>query len=367
MKVLILNLKRQYESIKEEVDAAITGVLSGQNFILGAEVSRLEEQVSSYCSTRHAIGVGSGTDALLLALKGAGIGPGDEVITTPFTFVATADTIMLAGARPVFVDIDPDTFNINVDRLRDAITDKTRAIVPVHLYGQSCEMDAITSVASSAGIKVIEDVAQAFGGNWGGRVLGAIGTAGCFSFFPSKNLGCFGDGGMVITSDDEVAETVRMLRKHGGRDKYNVEILGHNSRLDTLQAAVLLVKLKYIERWNESRRAVACAYDSELSGIDGLQLPVTIDNAYHVYHQYTIKTNRRDELQSHLKQNGIGSMVYYPVALHAQKLFKDSARISGTLECAEQAAAEVLSLPIDPLQSEEETQYVITKIKEFFA
>ena len=367
MNVSILNLKRQYESMEGEITEAMKEVLEAQNFILGAQVSELEGDIASYTGVEHAIGVGSGTDALLLAMKAAGIGPGDEVITTPFTFVATADTILLTGATPVFVDIDPATFNMDTKLVKEAITAKTRAIVPVHLYGQSVDMDAVESMAKEPKLAVIEDVAQAIGAKWNGRGLGSIGTAGCLSFFPSKNLGCFGDGGMIVTSDDKLAEVAGMLRKHGGRDKYNVDILGHNSRLDTLQAAVLIEKLKHLDRWNTNRQKLAGAYNDAFAGLEGLTTPVKDDRAEHVYHQYTIRTKKRDELQAYLKEHGVGSMVYYPVALHKQKLFNNTARIHGDLKEAERATAEVLSLPIDPLQSEDETAHVIEQVKGFFA
>ncbi|MCK4846039.1 MAG: DegT/DnrJ/EryC1/StrS family aminotransferase [Deltaproteobacteria bacterium] len=365
MNVPILNLKRQYESIKDELTEAMNSVLEAQNFILGAQVKELETDIAKYTGAKYAIGVGSGTDALLLAMKAAGIGPGDEVITTPFTFVATADTILLTGATPVFVDVDPKTFNMDARLVREAVTEKTRAIVPVHLYGQSVDMDEIMNIARENNLAVIEDVAQAIGGKWNGQGLGSIGTAGCLSFFPSKNLGCFGDGGMIVTNDDKLAEVAGMLRKHGGKDKYNVDILGHNSRLDTLQAAVLIVKLKYLDEWNRGRQQLARAYNDAFDGVEGITTPIKDGRAEHIYHQYTIRTTKRDELQAHLKAEGVGSMVYYPVALHKQKLFNDTARIHGNLTEAERATEEVLSLPIDPLQSEDETAYVIEKVKGF--
>lgn len=365
MNIPILNLKRQYLSIKEEIDTMIDNVLAEQNFILGREVKELETAIASYIRGKYAIAVASGTDALLLALKAAGVGNGDEVITTPFTFVATADTILLAGATPVFVDIDHSTFNIDPELIKKAITKKTKAIIPVHLYGLSCDMDSIMKIAREDSLIVIEDVAQAFGGRWGEKRLGSIGLAGCFSFFPSKNLGCFGDGGMVVTSDLRVAEKVEMLRKHGGRDKYNVDMLGHNSRLDTLQAAILLAKFRHIDKWNKGRRIVAELYNKELCGINGLELPAVNLQAYHVYHQYTIRTKRRDELQRHLKDKGIGSMVYYPVPLHMQKVFNGVTNIVSSLKNSENAANEVLSLPIEPLQTLDETMHVVKMIKEF--
>ncbi len=382
MKVSILNLKRLHESIKPEIDKAIADVFNMQNFILGIQVSELETKVAEYIGTKHAIGVASGTDALVIALKAAAFKmygresfkEGDEIITTPFTFVATGDSILLAGAKPVFVGIDPGTCNIDTDEIKKYISEngsRVVGILPVHIYGQSCDMHEIMEIAKEKSLCVIEDVAQAFGAEWENKKLGSIGEAGCISFFPSKNLGCFGDGGMIVTNDDGIAETTGMLRKHGGKDKYNVDLLGHNSRLDTLQASILLAKIKHIDTWNNGRRNIAAVYNRELSDIDGLVIPadglVSSHQNLHVYHQYTCRTSKRDALQAFLKESGIGSMIYYPVSLHKQKLFMDKAVIAGNLQTSEQATEQVLSLPIDPLQNEEETMYVVQKIKEFFS
>lgn len=382
MKVSILNLKRLHESIKPDIDKAIADVFNMQNFILGSQVSELETKVADYIGTKHAVGVASGTDALVIALKAAAYkmygresyNEGDEIITTPFTFVATGDSILLAGAKPVFVGIDPGTCNINTEEVKKYISEsgsRVVGILPVHIYGQSCDMHEIMEIAKENNLCVIEDVAQAFGGEWEDKKLGSIGGAGCMSFFPSKNLGCFGDGGMVVTNDDVIAGTAGMLRKHGGKDKYNVDLLGHNSRLDTLQASILLAKIKYIDLWNNGRRNVAAVYNKELSGIDGLVIPadglISTHRNLHVYHQYTCRTDRRDALQAFLKERGVVSMVYYPVSLHKQKLFMDKSVIAGDLQTSEQAVKQVLSLPIDPLQNEEETMYVVEQIKEFFA
>lgn len=376
LKVPILNLKRLHESIKSDINSAIENVFEGQNFILGKQVRELETNIARYLGTKHAIGVASGTDALLLALKALAyriygkenFNNGDEIITTPFTFVATADTILLSGAKPVFVDIDQSNYNIDSAKIRKYLftnASKVVAIMPVHLYGQACKMDEIVKIAEEYNLHIIEDVAQAFGGKWKDKKLGSIGISGCLSFFPSKNLGCFGDGGMVVTNDDDIAETVDILRKHGGKDKYNVNLLGHNSRLDTIQASILLAKLRHINRWNEGRRKVAEIYNKELSKIEGIRIPCSIQEGYHVYHQYTIMVQKRNEFQVFLKEKGIGSMVYYPVPLHEQVLFEGKAIVAGDLNNTEYVASSVLSLPIDPLQSEEETNYVVACIREY--
>ena len=375
MKVPLLSLKRLHDSIKLEINKAIENVYNDQNFIMGRQVKEFESNIAGYIGTRHAIGVASGTDALLLALKALALkiygkesfNDGDEIITTPITFVATGDTIMLSGARPVFVDIDQSSYNLDPAKIRKYLSSNASnvvAIIPVHLYGQACEMDEIMKIAKEYNLYVIEDVAQALGGKWRDEKLGKIGNAGCLSFFPSKNLGCFGDGGMVVTNDDNIAETVDILRKHGGKDKYNVKLLGHNSRLDTLQASILLAKLKHLDRWNEGRRKVAEIYDRELSGIEGIQIPSSHQECYHVYHQYTIMVKERDAFQANLKGKGVDTMVYYPFSLHKQALFKGKAIMADDLKNAEYVASNVLSLPIDPLQSEEETNFVVTCIKE---
>lgn len=375
MKVPMLNLKRLHDEIKPEINDAIESVYNEQNFILGKQVKELESNIAEYIGAGHAIGVASGTDALLVALKALAMkiygkesfNDGDEIITTPFTFVATGDTIMLSGARPVFIDIDQSSYNLDPAKIRKYLSSHTSnvvAIIPVHLYGQACDMDEIMKIAEEHDLYVIEDVAQALGGKWRDEKLGNIGIAGCLSFFPSKNLGCFGDGGMVVTNDDTIAETVDILRKHGGKDKYNVKLLGHNSRLDTLQASILLAKVKHLDRWNEGRRKVAEIYDRELAGIERLQIPSSHPDCYHVYHQYTIMVQERDGFQATLKGKGIDTMVYYPFSLHKQALFKGKAVMADDLKNAEYAASNVLSLPIDPLQSEEETKYVVKCIKE---
>ncbi|RLB78685.1 MAG: hypothetical protein DRH15_09850 [Deltaproteobacteria bacterium] len=376
-RVPMLNLRLEYEYMKKDIDAAIQRCLEHQQWILGPEVKEFEERVAEYLGVKHCIGVSSGTDALLLSLRALAIKTkgeeylerSDEIITTPFTFTATGDTILRSGATPVFVDIDPVTYNIDPAKIREYINQnpgKIVGIVPVHLYGQSCNMDEIMEIASEYNLFVVEDVAQAFGAKWKGRKLGIIGSAGAFSFFPSKNLGAFGDAGLVATNDDEIFELVRMLRVHGGKDKYNVEHIGYKARVDTIQAAILLAKLKYIDEFNERRRKIAEMYNKGLKGIEDLILPTEVQG-YHIYHQYTMRTSRRDELQSYLKERGISTMVYYPVPLHKMKVFGNGrSKVFGSLVHAEQAAMSVLSLPIEPLQSKEDTEYVIETVRSFF-
>ena len=359
----ILDLKAQYESIKDEINAAIAEVLESTQFILGPTVRDLEQRVAAYCGCRYGVGVASGTDALRLTLTALGIGPSrfdpstssgrrrlstrDEVITTPFTFIATANTISHCGARPVFVDIDPITYNIDPAAIEAAITEHTKAIVPVHLYGQPADMDPIMELAETHGLHVIEDAAQAIGARYKGQRVGSIGHAGCLSFYPTKNLGAYGDGGMVVTNDPQIAERVDILRRQGSKRKYHAEVLGFNSRLDALQAAILRVKLDHLDDWNAARREVAHRYNELLA-----DLPVTtlgeIPDVYHVYHQYTIRAPQRDALRAFLKQQGIGSMIYYPLPLHRQELYAGLGYAEGSLPCAEQAARNVLSLPMYP-------------------
>jgi dTDP-4-amino-4,6-dideoxygalactose transaminase len=374
----MLDLRREYEYLKQEIDRRIHRCLEHQQWILGSEVKELEVTIAGYLGVRYCIGVASGTDALVLSLRALAIklkgqeyfDRSDEIITTPFTFTATGDAILRAGATPVFVDIDPETYNIDTNTIKAYLNSFGRGrvvgIIPVHLYGQSCEMDGVMKIADEYRLFVLEDVAQAFGGSWEDKKLGSIGIAGAFSFFPSKNLGGFGDGGMVATNDQQVAEIVRMLLKHGGRDKYNVDYIGYNSRLDTLQAAVLLAKMKYLGEFNDRRKKIAAAYDKGLTGLKGLTIP---HKAYsdHVYHQYTIRVARRDQLQSYLKEKGITSMVYYPFSLHKMNVFENGrSKVVDSLKHAEEACHSVLSLPIEPLQTEEETTYVIDSIKDYF-
>ncbi len=347
IEIPIYDPRPEIAALQGEIDAAIRRVLDSGRFILGPEVEAFEEEVADYLGVRHAVGLNSGTDALVIGLRALGVGPGDEVITTPFTFFATAEAISLVGAKPVFVDIDPRTFNIDPTLIPAAITERTRVIVPVHLYGQAADTDPILTIAKEHGLKVLEDTAQAFGGEYKGKKLGTLGDAGAFSFFPTKNLGGFGDGGLLATNDDEVAEMARMLRTHGAKKKYQNEVLGYNSRLDALQAAVLRVKLRHIDTFNEARRARARAYTSRLAELEGVTPPHEVPYGMHVYHQYTVRIagGRRDAVAAGLAERGVGTMVYYPTPVHRLPVYDQPA---GCCPMAEAAAAEVLSLPMGP-------------------
>lgn len=370
--VPMLDLRRQYEYLKPAIDLRLRRALEHQHWILGPEVKELEQRVCRYIGTRQAVGCASGTDALVLALRALALKlrgeeylrREDEVITSTFTFTATGDAIIRAGATPVFCDIDPATFNISGRTIEPAITKNTVGIVPVHLYGRACPMDEIVALARSHRLFVVEDVAQAFGAEWAGVRCGAWGDCGAFSFFPSKNLGGFGDGGMVTTSDAELAHYVDVLRRHGGRDKYNAEYVGYNSRLDTLQAAVLLAKMDSIEEFNARRKFIAECYSHELRGLNGISVPPPAENGNHVFHQYTVRCHSRDRLAGELRERGVATMVYYPVPLHRMQLFAGRCRTAGKLSEAEQAAAEVLSLPIEPLLRPEELSHVVMSIRE---
>lgn len=354
----MVDLRRQYLRIKEEIDAAVLDVLDRTQFILGPNVSELEAEVARYHGVPHAVGVANGTDALLLALRAIGIGAGDEVITTPFTFIATAEVVGLLGAVPVFVDIDPRTFNLDPARLEEAVTGRTKAIIPVHLFGQPCDMDPILDVAARHGLKVIEDCAQAFGARYKGRIVGTLGHAGCFSFFPSKNLACCGDGGMVITSDAETDAALRMLRNHGSSVRYRHSRLGYNSRLDEIQAAIVRVKLRHIDAFSEGRRRAAALYGTHIRRA-GVVLPFEAPGCRHVYHQFTLLADERDRLQEALARADIACAVYYPVPLHRQEVFRSGAACRhGELPASEDAARRVLSLPMFPEITEEEIQRI---------
>jgi dTDP-4-amino-4,6-dideoxygalactose transaminase len=352
----MVDLRRQYEGMKGEIDAAIRGVLEKTQFILGPNVAELECEIAGYHGIPHAIGVANGTDALLLALRACDIQPGDEVITTPFTFIATAEVIAILQAKPVFVDIDNRTYNIDPARIEKKITPRTRAIIPVHLFGHPADMDSIMDISLRHGLRVIEDCAQAFGALYRGRRVGSIGDFGCFSFFPSKNLACYGDGGMVITRDQGMAEKIRFLRNHGSRIKYHHDMLGYNSRLDEIQAAILRVKLRRIEEWNDGRRRAADLYRTFIRRED-ITLPTEAPDCRHVYHQFTIRSSNRDRIMANLSSQGIASAVYYPVPLHLQKVFT-TLRGADALKVSEASAAEVLSLPMFPEITEEEVQQV---------
>ncbi len=347
-KVPIFDPLPEVEALWDELNAAVQGVLRSGRYIMGPEVAAFEAEAAEYLGAGYAIGVNSGTDALVIGLEALAVGPGDEVITTPFTFFATAEAISQVGAVPVFVDIDPETYNIDPSLIEEKITPRTKAILPVHLFGQAAEMDPIMALAEEHGLKVLEDVAQAFGGEYRGKKLGAIGDVGAFSFFPTKNLGACGDGGLITTDDPGVAEKARMLRAHGAKKKYHNEIVGYNSRLDELQAAMLRVKLPHIDGWNEGRREVARRYDELLEGLPSIFTPREFPNRLHVYHQYTVRITdgRRDEVRERLAEDGVGTMVYYPVSVHRLPVY-DS--LGYQVSHSEEAEGEVLSLPIWPL------------------
>lgn len=342
----MLDLKAQYESLRPDLDTAIGEALAATQFILGPNVQAFEREAADYLGTTDAVSCASGTDALHLALAASGIGPGDEVITTPFTFIATAEAICYVGATPVFVDIDPQTFNIDIDAIQAAITARTRAILPVHLFGQPVDMDRLNDLACGNGLLVIEDCAQSFGAATRDGMTGSRGIAGCFSFFPSKNLGCFGDGGLVTTNDPAIAESLRVLRNHGQTRRYHHEYIGYNSRLDELQAVVLRHKLPHVDAWNTERRRVAAHYDDVLGNL-GITVPHRSNAGRHVFHQYTILSDQRDAIAAALKAEGIGNAVYYPVPLHRQPAFANAVT-PHRLTHSESVAERCLSLPMFP-------------------
>jgi dTDP-4-amino-4,6-dideoxygalactose transaminase len=353
----LVDLKAQYESIKPEVDEAIQRVIANTSFILGEEVKGFEEAFAAFCGVRYAVGVASGTAALHLALLACDVGPGDEVITSPHTFVATAETICHAGARPVFADIDLASYNIAPTQVEAAITPRTKAIIPVHLYGQPADMDPLLDIARHHGLKVIEDAAQAHGAEYNGQRAGTLGDVACFSFYPGKNLGAYGDGGMVVTSDAEIADGVRLLRNHGRHSKYEHLIVGYGERLDALQAAILGVKLRHLDEWNERRRQVASRY-RELLANHAIQVPQEVDGVRHVYHQFVVRVQDRDAVRERLKGDGIAAGVHYPIPLHLQPALAWLEYQEGDFPNAEWAAREVLSLPIYPEITEEQIAQV---------
>jgi dTDP-4-amino-4,6-dideoxygalactose transaminase len=368
--VPLLDLKAQHATIRDQVMARVQDLIEAQTFILGQAVADLEQRIAALSHARHGIGCASGTDALLLPLKALDLKPGDEVVTSPFTFFASAGTIHNAGGTPVFADVDPSAYNIDPGALEAALTPRTRAIMPVHLFGQMAPLERLLPIARTHRLAVIEDACQAIGarrkmdGAW--RTAGELGTVGAFSFFPSKNLGGWGDGGMIVTSDDRMEERVRRLRTHGGRQMYHHDEVGVNSRLDAIQAAVLLAKLPYLQQWSEARRARALWYNSALEGVPAVRTPRTDPLNEHIFHQYVIEAERRDELQAHLKARGIGSAIYYPVPLHLQPCFAHLGYRAGQLPVAEAATARVLALPVYPELTEAQQAVVVTAIKDFY-
>ncbi len=379
--VPLLDLKAQYATIRTEVQAAIDRVVESQYFILGPEVEALEREVAAYSQCQYGIGVSSGTDALLVSLIAIGIKPGDEVITTPYTFFATAGAIARLGAKPVFVDIDPCTYNLNPAGLEAVITERSRAIIPVHLYGQMADMDQIMEVAQRYNLYVIEDAAQAIGADYKGRRAGSVGHLGCFSFFPSKNLGGFGDGGMVVANDPELADRVKLLRNHGYRPKYYNKVVGGNFRLDAIQAAILRVKLTYLDQWTMARQRNAATYrrlftkaglvidaknDVSLDQEQGVIMPLETGLGRHIYNQFVICGKRRDALKDHLKQQNVGTEIYYPVPLHLQECFADLGYRRGDFPVSERAAWQTLALPIYPELTEAMQAAVVDAIADFY-
>ena len=381
MEVPLLDLKRRYNLIKEEIDKSIEGVLNSQHFILGEEVTKLETAIAKYCGTKHAVAVASGTDALLLSLRSLDIGKGDFVITTPFTFFATAGAIHNVGAIPLFVDINPDTFNINPERVKVLLEGKTfhtkrleidlsriKVIIPVHLYGQMADMDSLIGIADQYDLEIIEDACQAIGAEYKGKKVGSLGISGCFSFFPTKNLGGYGDGGIITTNRDEIASELRKLRVHGSEKDYHHLSVGYNSRLDTIQAAILLAELPYLDDWNKKREKNAQIYFGLLKDIEGIECPYIATERKHIFHQYTIRVNnnKRDKLVNFLTKKGVGTKIYYPLPLHLQDCFNYLGYKKEDFPHSEKAAEEVLSLPIFPELTDEEIEYTCTSIKSFF-
>lgn len=369
MNIPLLDLKAQYQTIRKDVLAAIEAVCDEQGFILGPRVTELERRLAQYVGTTHAVGVASGSDALLLSLMAVGVAAGDEVITVPFTFFATTGAISRLGAKPVFVDVCADTFNMDSAKIESVITPRTKAIIPVHLFGQCAEMETITAVAKRHGLAVIEDACQAIGAKRHGAMAGAIGQTGCFSFFPSKNLGGFGDGGLITTQNDTLNDAMAMLRVHGSKVRYLHEAIGINSRLDALQAAVLEVKLKHLDQWAEGRRRNAARYeqlfkDANLN--DRVTLPVTVKGNEHVFNQFTVRVQRRDELRAYLKDQGVGTEIYYPVPMHLQTCYRDLGYQKGAFPISERAAEEVLSLPIYAELTDHQLISVVETIAAFY-
>lgn len=362
MRIPLLDLQAQYLTIKEEINEAIQNVLDSSVYILGPQMKTLEKEIAAFCGTKEAVAVANGTDALVLTLKAFGIGPGDEVITTPFTFFASAETIAQVGATPVFVDIDPVTLNMDLTQLEGKITSKTKAIIPVHIFGQMVDVEKIMEIAARYDLKVIEDAAQAIGAEYRGKKAGSIGHASTFSFFPTKNLGAYGDAGMIVTNDEDLAAQLRMLRFHGCKIKYYHDEIGYNSRLDELQAAILRVKLRYLNVWNEGRREKAKMYDQLLADA-AVQIPGRDPQALPIYHLYVLRTEERSAIMERLKAGGVANAIYYPVPLHLQKAFRDLGYKAGDFPVAEKACEQALAIPCYPELSVEHQQEIAAIVK----
>jgi dTDP-4-amino-4,6-dideoxygalactose transaminase len=356
---------QQYQALSSNIEAKVCQVMASGRYIMGPEVKEFEGEFASYLGCESVVSCNSGTDALHLALRALGIGAGDEVITTPFTFIATTEAICIVGATPVFVDVDRHSYNLDPSAIAAKITERTKAIIPVHLYGQSSDMSAIMAIAKQYDLKVIEDCAQATGATWQGKKVGTVGDVGCFSFFPTKNLGCFGDGGAIATNDPQIAERVEYLRRHGGKVKYHHEEVGLNSRLDTLQAAILSVKLPKLEEWNRARNAIANYYLEQLAGVEGILLPTVIEGAEAVWNQFTIRVlnGQRDRLQKNLADRGIGAMVYYPIPLHLQEVHASLNDKVGSFPVSENLSLEVLSLPMFPELNLDQQEAIVEALK----
>ena len=364
MTVPLLDLKAQYADIRRDVDDAVRRVMESARFIGGPEVATLEEEVARYSQCAHGVGCASGTDALLLSLRALGVGPGDEVVTSAYSFFASAGVVANVGATPVFVDIDPRTYNLDPHRLEAAVTPRTKAVIAVDLYGQCCDLAAVRSVCDKHHVWLIEDAAQAIGSEWEGKRAGSIADFGCFSFFPSKNLGGAGDGGMIVSQDPERADRARLLREHGARPKYHHTLVGTNSRLDALQAAILRVKLRHLDRWSEARARNAALYNQLFEG-SRVGRPFHDPRTRHIYNQYVVRLQKRDEVRQHLADRGIGSEIYYPVPLHVQKCFAMLGYKPGDMPNAEAAAQETLALPIYPELTEDQIRYVAATVRDF--
>ena len=353
----------QYQKIKTKIDETALRVIGSGQYILGKEVAEFENEIAQYLHVNHGVGCASGTDALMVSMMALGIGPGDEVVTTPFTFAATIETIMLLGAKPIYVDIDPKTFNLDPSKMEAAITKNTKAIIPVHLYGQTVDMDPLVVIANRHNIPIIEDMCQAIGADYKGKKVGGIGAMGCLSFFPSKNLGAFGDAGMVVTNDAALAEKLRMIVVHGSRVRYKHEIIGVNSRLDALQAAMLRVKLRYLDRWIDARRKAAMIYNHLFAGSD-VEIPYEAPYGGHVFHQYTIRIKNRDQVAQSLSEKKIPYGIYYPISLHMQEAYRAAGKPKGTFPITENATEEVLSLPMHTELDEDQQKFIVQSILE---
>lgn len=363
--IALVDLQAEYKVLKDEILQSIEEVLESGQFILGAKGRKLEEDLAKYLDAEYGVGVANGTDALLLSLEALNIGAGDEVITTPFTFFATAEVIARVGATPVFIDIDPLTYNMNTDLIESAITEKTKAIIVVHLFGQSAHMDTIMKISRKHNLRVIEDACQSLGATFHGEKVGSIGDLGCFSFFPSKNLGAYGDGGMVVTSNRHLYEKLKSLRNHGSSERYIHTHIGFNSRLDEIQAAILEVKFRRLDEWNNRRREVAEKYTKKLTGI--VHVPAVLKNREHVFHQYCIETPQRDQLMQFLKHNQIESSVYYPIPLHLQQAFDQLGYEEGDFPVSEMVSKRIMAIPIHSMMTEVQQDQIISSIKEFFS